>query len=80
MDRSLSPWLRSFFPLVTVQALVVAVVVWPTLIPQLLPWEASPLNARFIAALYAMGAISALLACWPRSYAACVSHRSVSAW
>jgi hypothetical protein len=71
MDRSLSPWLRAFFLLVTVQALVVAAgVVWPTLIPQLLPWEASPLNARFIASLYAMGAISALLCLLAPRYAA----------
>jgi hypothetical protein len=62
MERSLSPWLRAFFLLVTVQALVVAAgLVWPSLISQLLPWEASPLNARFIAALYAMGGLSALL-------------------
>jgi hypothetical protein len=62
MERSLSPWLRAFFLLVTLQALVVAAgVVWPALIPRLLPWDASPLNARFIAALYAMGALSALL-------------------
>jgi hypothetical protein len=62
MGRSLSPWLRAFFLLVTVQALVVAAgLVWPSLISQLLAWEASPLNVRFIAALYAMGGLSALL-------------------
>src|SRR4051794_39543403 len=71
MDRQLSPWLRAFFLLVTVQALVVAAgVVWPGLIPQLLPWQASPLNARFIAALYAMGALSALLCLIAPRYAA----------
>jgi hypothetical protein len=62
VDRSIPVWLRAFFLLVTLQALVVAAgVVWPALIPRLLPWDASPLNARFIAALYAMGGLSALL-------------------
>jgi hypothetical protein len=70
MARSLPIWLRAFFLLVTVQALVVAAgVVWPALIPRLLPWDASPLNARFIAALYAMGALSALLCLLAPRYA-----------
>jgi hypothetical protein len=70
VERSLSPWLRAFFLLVTVQALVVAAgVVWPALIPRLLPWDASPLNARFIAALYAMGGLSALLCLIAARYA-----------
>ncbi len=34
----------------------------------LLPWDASPLNARFIAALYAMGALSALLCLLAQRY------------
>jgi hypothetical protein len=70
MTRSLPIWLRAFFLLVTVQALVVAAgVVWPALIPRLLPWDASPLNARFIAALYAMGGLSALLCLLAPRYA-----------
>jgi hypothetical protein len=69
MDRSLPFWLRAFFLLVTLQALVVAAgVVWPALIPQLLPWDASPLNARFIGALYAMGGLSALLCLLAQRY------------
>ncbi len=69
MDRSLPFWLRAFFLLVTLQALVVAAgIVWPALISQLLPWDASPLNARFIAALYAMGGLSALLCLLARRY------------
>lgn len=55
-------WLRLFFLFVVFQALLVAsALVQPVLITLVLPWEASPLNARFIATLYAMGAISALL-------------------
>ena len=70
MNRSLPAGPRLFFLLVTVQALVVAAgVVWPALIPRLLPWDASPLNARFIAALYAMGALSALLCLLASRYA-----------
>lgn len=70
MDRSIPVWLRAFFLLVMVQALVVALgVVAPALIPQLLPWDASPLNARFIAALYAMGWLSTLLCLRAHSYA-----------
>lgn len=57
-----SIWLRLFFLFVVFQALLVAsALVQPSLIALVLPWEASPLNARFTAALYAMGAISALL-------------------
>jgi hypothetical protein len=55
-------WLRLFFLFVVFQALLVAsALIQPAMITLVLPWEASPLNARFIAALYAMGAISALL-------------------
>lgn len=71
MVGTLPRWLRAFFLLVTIQALVVAVgVVWPELIPRLMPWDASPLNARFIGALYAMGALSAGLCLLARSYGA----------
>lgn len=71
MADSLPRWLRAFFVLVTVQALVVAVgVVWPSAIPRLMPWDASPLNARFIGALYAMGALSAGLCLLARRYGA----------
>lgn len=69
MNRSLPLWLRGFFLLVTIQALIVAVgIVQPTLIPRLLPWDASPFNARFIAALYAMGCLSALLCLLAQRY------------
>src|SRR5262245_40593418 len=55
-------WLRFFFLLVLVQALTIGrSLIWPEQIASNLPWPASPLNARFIAALYWMGAITALL-------------------
>jgi hypothetical protein len=70
MGHPLPIWLRAFFLLIAIQALVVAAgIVWPSLIPLLVPWEASPLNARFIGALYAMGALSALLCLNARHYA-----------
>lgn len=63
-------WLRLFFLFVLLQALLMAsALIQPDLIRLVLPWEASPLNARFIAALYAMGAISALLCMVARRYA-----------
>lgn len=63
-------WLRLFFLFVVFQALLVAsALVQPNLITLVLPWEASPLNARFTAALYAMGAISALLCMLAGRYA-----------
>lgn len=62
-------WLRLFFLFVVMQALLVAsAMVQPDLIKLVLPWDASPLNARFIATLYGMGAISALLCMLAKSY------------
>lgn len=63
-------WLRIFFLLVLVQALSIGrSLIWPEQISANLPWPASPLNARFIAALYWMGAISALLSMIAGRYA-----------
>ncbi len=63
-------WLRFFFLLVLVQALLIGrALLWPEAIASNLPWPASPLNARFIASLYCMGAISALLCMAARRYA-----------
>ena len=63
-------WLRVFFLLVVIQAFTIGrSLIWPELIGQNLPWPASPLNARFVAALYWMGAISALLSMGARRYA-----------
>ena len=66
-----SGWLRFFFLLVLVQAITIGrSLIWPDQITANLPWPASPLNARFIAALYWMGAISALLCLVARRYVA----------
>ena len=63
-------WLRLFFLFVLAQALLVgSAIIQPALITVVLPWDASPLNARFIAALYLMGAISALLCMLAARYA-----------
>jgi hypothetical protein len=63
-------WLRFFFLLVVVQAFTIGrSLIWPELIGNNLPWPASPLNARFVAALYWMGAISALLSIVAGRYA-----------
>ena len=63
-------WLRLYFLFVLAQALLVgSAIIQPTLITVVLPWDASPLNARFIAALYLMGAISALLCMSAARYA-----------
>ncbi|MGE5828248.1 MAG: hypothetical protein ACM30G_07765 [Micromonosporaceae bacterium] len=62
-------WLRVLFGLVFGQALLLGVaIIWPTTIDETLPWPASPLNARFIAALYCMGAATSLLAMLARGY------------
>lgn len=63
-------WVRIFFLLVVVQALSIGrSLLWPELISANLPWPASPLNARFVAALYWMGAITALLSMFAARYA-----------
>jgi hypothetical protein len=63
-------WLRLFFLLVLIQALTIGrSLIWPELITANLPWPASPLNARFTAALYWMGGISALLSMLAPRYA-----------
>jgi hypothetical protein len=64
-------WLRLFFLLVLIQAITIGrSLIWPELIAANLPWPASPLNARFIAVLYWMGGISALLSMLAPRYAA----------
>lgn len=63
-------WLRVVFVLVLAQALLLgSALVSPGLIALVLPWPATPLNARFVACLYLMGAVSALLAVFARRYA-----------
>ena len=64
-------WLRAIFVLVLGQALLLGqALIWPTRITLVLPWPASPLNARFVAALYCMGVVTALLTIFAASYAA----------
>jgi hypothetical protein len=64
-------WLRAFFAVVLLQALLVgSALIQPSWISLVLPWPASPLNARFIAALYLMGAISAALCLFANRIAA----------
>jgi hypothetical protein len=64
-------WLRLLFILVLGQALILGqALVWPDRIGRTLPWPATPLNARFVAALYCMGVVTALLAILAPTYAA----------
>jgi len=64
-------WLRVLFALVLGQALLLGqALVWPERITLVLPWPASPLNARFVAALYCMGVVTALLTIIAATYAA----------
>jgi len=63
-------WLRLVLAPVLIQALLIGqALVWPDQITVVLPWAASPLNARFIASLYWMGAISVILSIFARRYA-----------
>ncbi|OXM68631.1 hypothetical protein [Amycolatopsis vastitatis] len=72
-------WLRVFFALVVVQALMLGrALIWPQLISENLPWPATPLNARFVASLYGMGALTGLFsAAAPRYVAVRISLVSV---
>src|SRR5260370_229347 len=55
-------WLRAIFVLVAAQALLlVAALFHPPLISLLVPWQASPFNARFIAAIYTALGLGVLL-------------------
>ncbi len=62
MAQPLPWWLRAIFVLVAAQALLlVAALFQPPLISLLVPWPASPLNARFIAAIYTALGLGVLL-------------------
>lgn len=66
---TLPVWLRLIFLLVAVETLRVAVGLFaPSLVNGFLPWPASPLNARFIAALYGSVGAALLIAQAARSY------------
>ncbi len=62
-------WLRLYFLFVLLQALLVAsALIRPDWMELVMPWPASPLNARFIGALYMFGAISALFGIFAKHY------------
>ncbi len=62
MDAPIPRWLRAFFLVVAAQAFLVTLALFqPTLINIVEPWPASPLNARFIGALYTGLGIGVLL-------------------
>lgn len=53
MERSIPWWLRAIFWLAAAQALLLLLALFaPQNVNLLVPWPASPLNARFIASLY----------------------------
>lgn len=69
MAQPLPWWLRAIFVLVAAQALLlVAAFFQPPLISLLVPWPASPLNARFIAAIYTALGLGVLLCSMARSF------------
>ena len=69
MAQPLPWWLRAIFLLVAAQALLlVAAFFQPPLISLLVPWPASPLNARFIAAIYTALGLGVLLCSMARSF------------
>ncbi|MFN8482529.1 MAG: hypothetical protein U0768_05745 [Anaerolineae bacterium] len=69
MDTPIPRWLRAFFVIVAVQAFLVTPALFqPTLINIVEPWPASPLNARFIGALYTALGIAVLLCLRARAF------------
>jgi hypothetical protein len=61
-------WLRAIFVVVAAQALELVVVFFqPELVRLLVPWPATPLNARFIASLYTALGIGVLLCALART-------------
>ena len=69
MAQPLPWWLRAIFVLIAAQALLlVAAFFQPPLISLLVPWPASPLNARFIAAIYTALGLGVLLCSMARSF------------
>ena len=69
MDRPI-PWRqRAILILVAAQALLlVAVFFQTTLVNLLVPWPASPLNARFIASIYTAFGIGVLMCSFSRTF------------
>jgi len=69
MTQPLPWWLRAIFVLVAAQALLlIAALFQPPLVSLLVPWPASPLNARFIASMYTALGLGVLLCSMARSF------------
>ncbi len=69
MERSLPWWVRATLLFIAIQAFdFLRALIWPDMITALEPWQATPLNARFIAALYLATGIGVLLAGLARNF------------
>jgi hypothetical protein len=69
VQRSLPWWVRATLLFIAIQAFdFLRALIWPNMITALEPWSATPLNARFIVALYLATGIGVLLAGLARNY------------
>jgi hypothetical protein len=69
MSKPLPWWLRAILVLVALQALEMVIAFFrPDFVGLLVPWPASPLNARFIAALYTALGLGVLAASRARAF------------
>jgi hypothetical protein len=69
MERSIPWWLRAILWLAAAQALLLTLALFaPPYVNLLVPWPASPLNARFIASLYVSLGLGVLLCSMARSF------------
>jgi len=69
VTRSFPWWVRATLLFIALQAFdFVRALIWPDMITALEPWQATPLNARFIASLYLATGIGVLLAGLARNY------------
>ena len=69
MNRTFPWWVRATLLFIALQALdFVRPLIWPDMISGLEPWQATPLNARFIASLYLATGIGVLLAGVARNF------------
>ncbi len=69
MDRTIPRWLRVIFAIVAAQALLLVIVFPdPRNVSLLVPWPATPLNARFIASLYTTLGLAVLACVFARTF------------
>jgi hypothetical protein len=69
VTRSFPWWVRATLLFIAIQAIdFVRALIWPDMITGLEPWQATPLNARFIASLYLATGIGVLLAGLARNF------------